>query len=251
MRERIQTNGRCEAAEPARRHVRPGRLPRLRPGRRSRSAGAGKWDSLPAAHADVDRLRPPRARWGSCSSAGASAGRGCGRRSPSRGSPIRSRTYALNCEHQRRAHARVALAGASGSRPRRARGALPSRSPAWTKFAALLVAPLWLAYPGGLRPRRARARSPPASRSPRRSRSRCCCSSPTSLDAVRTFWDRTIGFQLERESPFSIWGWGQYHAARHPGSRIPADRRAGRCGRARASRSRSSRGGRGRSSSPR
>ena len=35
---------------------------------------------------------------------------------------------------------------------------------------------------------------------------------PSLVDAVRTFWDRTLGFQLERDSPFSIWDWGQYHA---------------------------------------
>ena len=35
---------------------------------------------------------------------------------------------------------------------------------------------------------------------------------PSLWDAVRTFWDRTIGFQSGRDSPFSIWGWGQYHA---------------------------------------
>ncbi len=28
--------------------------------------------------------------------------------------------------------------------------------------------------------------------------------------AVRTFWDRTFGWQLDRPSPFSIWDWGQY-----------------------------------------
>jgi hypothetical protein len=35
---------------------------------------------------------------------------------------------------------------------------------------------------------------------------------PSLWDAVRTFWDRTIGFQAGRDSPFSMWGWGQYHA---------------------------------------
>jgi hypothetical protein len=34
--------------------------------------------------------------------------------------------------------------------------------------------------------------------------------------AARLFWDRTLGWQLGRESPFSIWGWGQYHAAGIP-----------------------------------
>ena len=39
---------------------------------------------------------------------------------------------------------------------------------------------------------------------------------PDSWHALRTFWDRTVGFQLDRESPFSLWGWGQYHAAGIP-----------------------------------
>lgn len=28
--------------------------------------------------------------------------------------------------------------------------------------------------------------------------------------ALRTFWERTFGWQLDRPSPFSIWDWGQY-----------------------------------------
>ena len=39
---------------------------------------------------------------------------------------------------------------------------------------------------------------------------------PSLRTAVETFWDRTVGFQLGRDSPFSIWGWGQYHAAGIP-----------------------------------
>jgi len=35
---------------------------------------------------------------------------------------------------------------------------------------------------------------------------------PSLWGAVRTFWDRTIDYQSARDSPFSIWGWGQYHA---------------------------------------
>jgi hypothetical protein len=35
---------------------------------------------------------------------------------------------------------------------------------------------------------------------------------PGLREALRTFWDRTIGFQAGRDSPFSLWGWGQYHA---------------------------------------
>ena len=43
---------------------------------------------------------------------------------------------------------------------------------------------------------------------------------PNLVDAVRTFWNRTLGWQLGRESPFSIWDWGQYHAAGIPDLRL-------------------------------
>jgi hypothetical protein len=33
---------------------------------------------------------------------------------------------------------------------------------------------------------------------------------PDPLHAARVFWDRTFGFQLDRDSPFSIWGWEEY-----------------------------------------
>ena len=36
------------------------------------------------------------------------------------------------------------------------------------------------------------------------------------VHAARVFAERTLGFQLDRESPFSLWGWGQYHAAGVP-----------------------------------
>src|SRR2546423_1884855 len=35
---------------------------------------------------------------------------------------------------------------------------------------------------------------------------------PSLLHAVRVFWDRTVGWQLGRASPFSLWDWRQYHA---------------------------------------
>ena len=85
----------------------------------------------------------------------------------------------------------------------------------WTKFGALLVAPLWLTYPDGLRlPRLGRfavgfAAATLAAFS-------ILLLEPDAVEAARTFADRTLGFQLDRESPFSIWGWGQYHAAGIP-----------------------------------
>ena len=86
----------------------------------------------------------------------------------------------LELEHERRDHARVPDLGLLARAPRRGRAGRSSRSPAWTKFAALLLAPLWATYPdaSGQPPRGARLRRP-ASRSRRSSRSGCCCSSRT------------------------------------------------------------------------
>ena len=89
----------------------------------------------------------------------------------------------------------------------------------WTKFAALIVAPLWATYPE-VRVRRvafyvvgflvasALAFS-------------VLLLEPSVVDAARAFWDRTLGWQLGRESPFSIWDWGQYHARGIPDLSVP------------------------------
>jgi hypothetical protein len=38
--------------------------------------------------------------------------------------------------------------------------------------------------------------------------------------ALRVFWDRTVAWQISRESPFSIWDWRQYHAKGLPNLEI-------------------------------
>jgi hypothetical protein len=86
---------------------------------------------------------------------------------------------------------------------------------AWTKFAALVVVPLWAGYPearwrpekrlfaGGFIVATVLAFS-------------ILLLEPDPAHAARVFWDRTFGWQIGRDSPFSIWGWGQYHAAGIP-----------------------------------
>jgi hypothetical protein len=81
----------------------------------------------------------------------------------------------------------------------------------WTKFAALLLAPLWLTYPNGLQ-RRAAARFAAAFAVASLVVFSVLLLEPSLIEAGRTFLDRTIGFQLGRGSPFSPWDWGQYHA---------------------------------------
>jgi hypothetical protein len=81
----------------------------------------------------------------------------------------------------------------------------------WTKFASLLVVPLWSGYPEARRPRSAAVfllwfllvtaivff---------------VLLLEPNPLHAARVFYDRTVQFQIGRSSPFSIWDWRQYHA---------------------------------------
>jgi hypothetical protein len=90
-----------------------------------------------------------------------------------------------------------------------ARGVLVALA-GWTKFAALLLFPLWASYPdwrglwrqkllylGGLALGTALSFW-------------ILLLEPDVLHAARLFWDRTFGWQLGRSSPFSIWDWDEY-----------------------------------------
>ena len=86
----------------------------------------------------------------------------------------------------------------------------------WTKFGALVVAPLWATYPEGFRRPRRTALFGGAFVLTTLASFWVLLLEPDPLHAARVFWDRTLGWQLTRESPFSIWDWGQYHAAGIP-----------------------------------
>jgi hypothetical protein len=82
----------------------------------------------------------------------------------------------------------------------------------WTKFATLVVAPLWLTYPGPVRRPR-----PLFAFAVGFVLATALAFSVLLLDAhpiqaAETFYDRTLKTQITRESPFSLWDWGQYHA---------------------------------------
>jgi hypothetical protein len=92
----------------------------------------------------------------------------------------------------------------------------------WSKFGALLVTPLWAGYPEAVRFRRPRG---PLFFAAGFAAATLAAFSILLLEAepahaARVFWDRTLGWQLSRESPFSIWEWGQYHAAGIPDLRL-------------------------------
>jgi hypothetical protein len=98
-----------------------------------------------------------------------------------------------------------------------ARGAFVALA-GWTKFAALIVAPMWVTY-----------------RLTREQIGKAVAGfigatvvafsivllEPSVGHALRVFWERTVSWQLSRESPFSIWDWRQYHARGIPNLEIP------------------------------
>jgi hypothetical protein len=81
----------------------------------------------------------------------------------------------------------------------------------WAKFASLLLLPLWAGYPHARDGRRVR-RFAVGFALATLAVFFVLALEPSPLHAARVFVDRTIRYQLGRHSPFSIWDWGQYHA---------------------------------------
>jgi hypothetical protein len=89
-----------------------------------------------------------------------------------------------------------------------ARGAFAALA-GWTKFAPLLIAPLWLSYPELRWPRR---RAVYGYVLATLAAFFVLLLEPSPLHAARVFAERTIAWQIGRSSPFSIWDWRAYHA---------------------------------------
>jgi hypothetical protein len=82
----------------------------------------------------------------------------------------------------------------------------------WTKFATLVVAPLWLTYPEvRRRPSRQLAFVAGFAIATAAAFS-ILLFEPSPVHAAHVFYDRTLKTQIDRESPFSLWDWRQYHA---------------------------------------
>ena len=90
------------------------------------------------------------------------------------------------------------------------RGAFVALS-GWTKFASLLVLPLWSGYPEARRPRAIMVTLAGFALGTG-AVFWVLLLEPSPAHAARVFFDRTVRFQIGRASPFSLWDWGQYHA---------------------------------------
>jgi hypothetical protein len=96
-----------------------------------------------------------------------------------------------------------------------ARGAFCSLA-GWTKFFSLIVAPLWLTYPDVRRLRTTAPRFVAGFALATVAAFSVLLLDPDLIDTGRLFFERTVESQVTRESPFSLWDWGQYHAAGIP-----------------------------------
>jgi hypothetical protein len=207
VRERIQTNGRCEAAIERGDTYGPVSYLAYVPATLA-FPWSGKWDSLPAAHATsiafdvltlvalvLVGLRLGGSRLAAVLAFGWAA------------YPFTA--YTLNANTNDTIMPAFLVLGfwlVSSAWTRGSAVALAG----WAKFGALLAAPLWATYPS-FSPRRV-LRFAIAFAATTVAAFAILLLEPSLVDAVRTFWERTIGFQSGRDSPFSLWGWGQYRA---------------------------------------
>lgn len=76
----------------------------------------------------------------------------------------------------------------------------------WTKFAPLLLVPLFARFAGS------RLRFAAGFVLATAVAFAVLLLEPDPLRAARVFWERTIANQIGRDSPFSLWDWGQYRA---------------------------------------
>jgi hypothetical protein len=207
VRERIQTNGRCEAAIERGDTYGPVAYLAYVPAV-ALVPWSGKWDSLPAAHATsiafdvlvVIALFLVGLRFG---------GRRLAVLLAFAWAAYPFTAYTLNANTNDMVMPAFLLAGFWLVTSDWARGASVALA-GWAKFGALLVAPLWATYP--VFEIRRVLRFAAAFVAGTIAAFAIFLLEPSLWEAARTFWDRTIAFQAGRNSPFSIWGWGQYHA---------------------------------------
>ncbi len=81
----------------------------------------------------------------------------------------------------------------------------------WTKFGALLLVPMWATYPDARKWRDLLVYVAGFLVATIAVFS-ILLLEPNPIHAARVFWDRTIPTQIGRTSPFSLWDWRQYHA---------------------------------------
>jgi len=205
IRDRVQTNGRCESADPQGDTYGPTAYEAYIPGYLL-LGWSGKWDDLPAAHftsiafdlLTVLGLWLVGVRFG---------GRRLGAVLAFAWAAYPFTQYVSNSNTNDALMPCLLVWGFWLVSAPAARGALAALS-GWTKFASLIVAPLWLTYPG----RRPSPRFALGFAAATLAAFSILLLAADPLHEAHVFWSRTVGWQLGRQSPWSLWDWGQYHA---------------------------------------
>ena len=215
IRERVQTNGRCESANPRGDTYGPVAYESYIPAYLV-FGWSGKWDDLPTAHATVIAfdllciigLALLGLRFG---------GLAFGATLAFAWTAYPFTQYASSSNTNDMLLPAFLIWGFWLVTSPWARGAFSALA-GWTKFAALLVAPMWITY---RMTREQIVRAAAGFGVATLAAFSIILLEPNIGHAIRVFWDRTVSWQLSRESPFSIWDWRQYHAKGIPNLEIP------------------------------
>ena len=216
VRNRIQTNGRCEAADAQGDTYGPVAYEAYLPGYWA-FGWSGKWDTLPAVHATSilwDLL---------CLLGLGLVGRKLG--GPRLGATLAFAwaawpfsQYVSSSNTNDAIEPALLVWGFWFATSAPLRGAFAALA-SWTKFAPLLVLPLWSGYPDARR-LPSRAAFVAGFLLATLAAFFVVFLEPSPWHAAGQFVHRTFGYQLGRDSPFSIWDWRQYHARGLPNLHI-------------------------------
>jgi hypothetical protein len=205
IRERIQTNGRCESANPQGDTYGPVAYESYIPGY-GLLGWSGKWDTLPAAHFTsiafdllcILGLWLVGRRFGGMPLAAALA---------FAWAAYPFTQYASNSNTNDSLLPAFLIWGFWLVSSPASRGVFCALS-GWTKFASLVVAPLWLMYPG----RRISWRFAAGFAAATLAAFSVVLLEPSPLHELRVFFDRSLRWQIGRDAPWSLWDWKQYYA---------------------------------------
>jgi hypothetical protein len=211
IRDRIQTNGRCESANPQGDTYGPVAYEAYLPGYWIRG-WSGKWDHLPAVHI-TSVLFDVLALVGLFLVGLRYGGQWVAAALPFAWAAYPFTQYVSSSNTNDSIMPALLIFGFWLASSAWARGIFVALA-GWTKFATLVVAPLWLTYPGPVSVRRPRTslRFAAGFAVATVAAFFILLLEPSVVQAARDFYDRTIHNQIDRESPFSLWDWGQYHA---------------------------------------
>ena len=208
VRDRVQTNGRCETANPLGDTYGPVSYLAYIPGYLI-LGWSHKWDTLPAVHFTsiaFDLL----ALLGLAFVGNRLGGPRIGAVAAFAWAAWPFTQYASNSNTNDSIAPALLVWGFAALTSDTSRGVFVALS-AWTKFASLLVLPLWTGYPEARRPRHI-VLTLLAFLLATAVVFFVLFLEPSPWHAARVFYDRTVSFQIGRDSPFSLWDWGQYHA---------------------------------------